>query len=294
MEKIKNFLFKNHNARQTVMKNTFWLSSSIIISRIVRSLVIIYAARVLGTEGYGIFSYAMSFAAIFNIFSDIGLSGLLTRELVKRSEKKEYLSTSFALKMALVVLTTVLIAFISPFFTNIADAKPLMIIMAALIAFDSIRNFLFSISRAENRMQFEATFEIITEIFITSICFIILARAPSAYNFAVGYALASGLSMLIALISLRTYLSGILTYFRKELILPILSSAWPFAVMGVFGVFLTNIDSVIIGYFMPVSDLGLYAAAQKPISMFYLIPGFLYTSLFPFISKFIKDADEKK
>ena len=227
MKKIKEFLFENKNIRQTIIKNTIWVSSSITLSRVVRSLVIIYAARVLGTEGYGIFSYAMSFAAIFNIFSDIGLSGLLTRELVKRSEKKEYLSTSFALKMALVVLTTVLIAFISPFFTNIADAKPLMIIMAALIAFDSIRNFLFSISRAENRMQFEATFEIITEIFITSICFIILARAPSAYNFAVGYALASGLSMLIALISLRTYLSGILTYFRKELILPILSSAWP-------------------------------------------------------------------
>jgi O-antigen/teichoic acid export membrane protein len=28
--------------------------------------------------------------------------------------------------------------------------------------------------------------------------------------------------------------------------------------------------------------------------MFYLIPGFIYTSLFPFISKFIKDEDEKR
>ncbi len=296
MDKIKKFLFENKNIRQTIIKNVIWLSSGVTISRIVRSLMIIYAARVLGTEHYGIFSYALSLAAVFSIFSDIGLSNLLTRELVKNSikEKREYLATSFSLKMSLVSVTALIIAFISPIFTNIADAKPLMLIMAALIAFDSIRGFLFSISRAENRMQFEATFEIITEIFITTIGFVILTKAPSAANFASGYALASGLSMLVVLVVMRNYISGTFTYFRKKLVGPIIKSAWPFAVMGVFGVFLTNIDSVIIGYFRPVGDLGLYAAAQKPISMFYLIPGFLYVSLFPFISKFIKDGEEKK
>jgi O-antigen/teichoic acid export membrane protein len=64
--------------------------------------------------------------------------------------------------------------------------------------------------------------------------------------------------------------------------------------MGIFGVFMTNIDSVIIGIFMSTKDLGLYAAAQKPISMLYLIPGFLYTGLLPFISKFVNDKDPKK
>ncbi len=294
MKKIKEFLFQNKGIRQTIIKNIIWLSSGVTLSRIVRSLMIIYAARVLGTEHYGIFSYALSLAAVFNIFSDIGLSSLLTRELVKRTEKKEYLATSFILKMSLVLLTSLVIAFISPLFTNITEAKPLMLIMAALVAFDSMRGFLFSISRSENRMQFEAIFEIITEVFITTIGFIILSKAPSAKNFAIGYALASGLGLLVALFALKEYVSGTFKYFKKELVGSIISSAWPFAVMGIFGVFMTNIDSVIIGYFQPVGDLGLFSAAQKPISLFYLIPGFIYTSLFPFISKFIKEEDEAR
>lgn len=294
MEQIKEFFFQNKNIRQTILKNIIWLSSGVTISKILRSIMIIFAARILGAEGYGIFSYVISFAAIFNIFSDIGISSLLTRELVKRTEKKEYLATSFALKITLVILTALIIAFISPFFTNITEAKPLMIIMAGLIAFDSMRGFLFSVSRAENRMQFESIFEIITEIFITSIGFIILYNIPSVKNFALGYLLAGALGFTLIMISMRKYFSDIFKYFKKDLVIEILKSAWPFAIIGIFGVLMTNIDSVIIGFFKPVKDLGLFAAAQKPISMFYLIPGFISVSLFPFISKFIKDNDENR
>jgi len=294
MERIKEFFFQNKNIRQTIIKNIIWLSTGVTISKVIRSVMIIYAARILGAEGYGVFSYVISFAAIFNIFSDIGISSLLTRELVKRIEKKEYIATSFALKIGLVVLTALIIAFISPFFTNITEAKPLMIIMAGLIAFDSMRGFLFSISRSENRMQFESIFEIITEIFVTSFGLIILFNFPSVRNFALGYLFASILGFILIMISMRKYFIGILKNFKKELVIEILKSAWPFAIIGIFGVLMTNIDSVIIGFFKPVKDLGLFAAAQKPISIFYLIPGFISAGLFPFISRFTKDNDENR
>ena len=99
MEKIKNFFLQNQGIRQTIVKNFIWLSTGTTISRVIRSLMIIYAARVLGTEHYGVFSYALGLTAIFNIFSDIGLTGILTRELVKRTEKKEYLATSLGIKL---------------------------------------------------------------------------------------------------------------------------------------------------------------------------------------------------
>ncbi|HLP86299.1 MAG TPA: flippase [Candidatus Paceibacterota bacterium] len=294
MEQIKKFFFQNINIRQTIIKNIIWLSGGVTISKILRSIMIIYAARILGAENYGIFSYVISFAAIFNIFSDIGISSILTRELVRRTEKKEYLATSFSIKIVLVILTGLIIAFISPYFTNIAAAKPLMIIMAGLIVFESMRTFVFSISRAENRMQFESLYEIIVEIIITTIGFLVLYNIPSVRNFALGYLVAGILGFILVMISMRKYFRNIFKYFKKELVKEIFKSAWPFAIIGIFGVLMTNIDSVVIGFFKPVRDLGLFAAAQKPISMFYLIPGFLSTSLFPFISRFIKDGDENR
>ncbi|MDI6734266.1 MAG: oligosaccharide flippase family protein, partial [Patescibacteria group bacterium] len=91
---IKDFLFKNKSEKQTVIKNSFWLAFGNIAGRLIRAVLIIYAARILGTEGYGIFSYALGLAAFFTIFSDIGLSSLLTRESIKKPEKiAEYFST---------------------------------------------------------------------------------------------------------------------------------------------------------------------------------------------------------
>lgn len=294
MKKIKKFLFVNSSIKQTIIKNIVWLSGGVTVSRILRSLVIIYAARILGTDGYGVFSYAISFAAIFNVFSDIGLSGLLTRELIRRDDKKEYLATSLVLKTTLVILTTIFIAFISPLFTNIVEAKPIMIIMALLVGFDSMRGFLFAISRSENRMQFEATVEIITEIFITITGLLILFKIPSLENFTLGYMLSSGAGLILVLFLVKDYIANTFSNFRKELVKTILKSAWPFAFIGFFGIFMTNIDSIIVGFLKSTTDLGLLAAAQKPISMLYLIPGLLYTTLFPFISKFSKDKEEDK
>jgi O-antigen/teichoic acid export membrane protein len=140
-------------------------------------------------------------------------------------------------------------------------------------------------------MQFEAIFEIITELFITTIGFIILIKIPSAFNFSVGYLIASALSLALTLIFIRSHLTQIFSFFKKDLILPILKSAWPFAVAGVFGVLMGSIDTVIIGWLLPIASVGLYAAAQKPLSLLSIIPGFIYSSLFPFFSKFAHEKN---
>ena len=54
-EKIKSFLFENKTLRQTVVKNVFWLFSGQMIGRLLRAAVVVYAARILGAEGWGLF-----------------------------------------------------------------------------------------------------------------------------------------------------------------------------------------------------------------------------------------------
>lgn len=292
MEKIKNFLFKNQTTKQTIVKNFFWVSLGVSLSKILKSIVIIYAARILGVEGYGIFTYALSFVAVFNIFSDLGLSNLLTRDLIKRDDKENYLATALSIKIVLSVATLIFIGFVSPIFTNIEEAKPLMLIVAILITFDGLRSFIFSIYRSMNRMQFEAFFEILTEVIITISCIAVLFKIPSVLNFSLAYMLASGAGFILTLLFTSKYISNIIKNFKRKLLLPIVKSAWPFTVVGVFGVLMTSIDSVIIGFLKPVQDLGLFGAAQRPISIIYLIPGFMYTALLPFFSKFAEDKEK--
>ncbi|PIR04599.1 MAG: hypothetical protein COV57_03580, partial [Candidatus Liptonbacteria bacterium CG11_big_fil_rev_8_21_14_0_20_35_14] len=79
MSALKNLLFNNTSDKQTIIKNTLWLSIGQVIGRLVRVLIIIYAARILGAESYGAFSYALSIAALLSILADLGINGTIVR-----------------------------------------------------------------------------------------------------------------------------------------------------------------------------------------------------------------------
>ena len=82
-QKIKSFLFENKTAKQTVAKNTVWLSISNFGGRLFKAAIIIYAARMLGAAGYGVFSYAVTLAGFFTLFVDPGINSVLIREGAK-------------------------------------------------------------------------------------------------------------------------------------------------------------------------------------------------------------------
>jgi O-antigen/teichoic acid export membrane protein len=291
-EKIKTLLFKNSSLKQTVLKNTFWLTSGTVVSRIIRAVLVILSARILGTEGYGVISYALSLAAFFGIFTDIGLSSLLTRESAKNPEKiSAYLSTTFYLKLVVLAASAVIMLVASPYFTKTTEAVPLIPIMAVLLVFDSLRTFGFSVTRAKNKMEWEAGLSIATDFIITALGAFTLFAYPDPKSLAFAYTAGTGLSFILIFFALRNQLRGLLTHFDRELIRPIVTKAWPFAIMGLLGGFMINIDTVIIGIFRSAGELGLYAAAQRPVQLLYLFPSLVAAGLFPVISRLIHEGN---
>src|SRR5512141_2957028 len=105
-EKIKRSLFENKDTRQTVAKNTFWLTVANFGGRGIKAIIIVFAARALGTAGYGVFSYALTLAAFFTFFLDPGVNSMVMREIPKARDEESrlrILSTTFVMKLALIV-----------------------------------------------------------------------------------------------------------------------------------------------------------------------------------------------
>lgn len=289
-EKIKALLFENTSLKQTILKNTFWLTSGTVISRVIRAVLVIYSARILGAEGYGVISYALSLAAFFGIFTDIGLSSLLTRESAKNPDKiSAYLSTTFFIKLVILAAAVVLMLVASPYFTKTAEAIPLIPVMAILLVFDSMRTFGFSITRAKNKMEWEAGLSIATDFLITALGVFALFSYPNPKGLAFAYTAGAGLGFILVFFVLRNQFRGLLTNFDKELVKPIMTKAWPFAIMGLLGGFMINIDTIIIGIFRSAGELGLYAAAQRPIQLLYLFPSLLAASVFPILTRIVHE-----
>jgi O-antigen/teichoic acid export membrane protein len=292
MHRLKEFLFNNNSIRQTVLKNTFWIGASTTVIKIARAVIIIYAARIIGTQSYGAFTYAMGLAAIFAVVSDIGLSTILVRELSKNTERiRQYFSTGFILKLSLVGIMIGLILGLGPLLSKFSTATVLMPIIALSIAFDSLRSFLYSVPRSQNRMQHEALINIATEIFCIALILIVFLHSPSAHSLAYALMIGNALGFGIACVSVKTYIIGAQRFFTKNLVVPLLRLTAPFAILSIFGIFMTNIDSVIIGMFGNEHMLGLYGAAQRPFNILYVIPGFLSASLLPIMSRFIQEGN---
>ena len=117
--------------KQTIFKNTFWLSVSEVITRVLKFLLIIYVARVLGALEYGKFSFALNLVAILVIFADLGTSTIITRELSKDLKKgKQYMSSLFSLKAFLIIFTLFLINIIAIFIAPDPNIKRVIFLLS--------------------------------------------------------------------------------------------------------------------------------------------------------------------
>ncbi|MFA6407390.1 MAG: flippase [Candidatus Paceibacterota bacterium] len=286
--RLKQLLFQNKNARQTVVKNMFWLSFGQIASRGIRAFIIIYSARLLGTTEYGIFSYALSLAGFFTLFADIGLSSILTREVSRKPEEASlYFSTAFWMKVVLLIFTALAVIFIAPYFSKIEGSKILLPLVAILVSFDNIREFCNAFFRGKEKMEREAFITLLTNISIAVFGFFILYFYKSAFAITFSYISSAGFGMVAAIFILKDEFVHIVRNFRKELVLAIFSSAWSIALLGLLGVFILSIDVVMLGWLRTASDVGLYSAGQRIVQVLYVLPSILAASTFPALSRAI-------
>src|SRR3989344_515578 len=156
MRGVLDWLFKNQSSGQTIAKNAVWLFSGQMIGRLLRAVVVIYAARVLGAASWGAFSYVLGIAAFLTIFSDIGINALITKEASRNPELKDrYLSTAFFLKLALLLIFVIGVVISARYLSNIQEAVSLIPIIIFVFAFDTLRDLGSALSRAMEKMEIE-------------------------------------------------------------------------------------------------------------------------------------------
>ena len=76
------------NTAKTIAKNTSVLALSHVITSILGFFLLIYIARYLGEVGFGKYSFAVSFTALFSIFANLGMNNYIIRELARNKNLK--------------------------------------------------------------------------------------------------------------------------------------------------------------------------------------------------------------
>lgn len=286
IHRIKKFI-KDRNATQyAVIKNTGWLFFGEIGSRAARSVLAIIAARMLGASGLGEWSYAMALGGFLMFFEDAGIGLFVTREFTKDTEKKkEVFGTALVLKLILLGAATLLILGVGPFISSIPEASTILPVVAIVLIFDSLRGFFFSISRAEEKMHVESRTQLITSLLVVGFGLLFLLISPTPLSLALGYALGGAIGFLIIFLSVRKYIPNLISSFSKKLFKHIFFSAWPFTILAISNVVMFNTDTLLLGKFSNVTEVGWYNAATRIVQIFYIIPALFSVVTFPVLVK---------
>lgn len=293
--RLKNLLFYNRSAKQTIAKNIFWLSVSQVGSRFIRAGILIYAARILGAAEYGVFSYVLGLAGFFTIFADLGVSPLMTREVAGYPEKRAvYFSNAFWMKAALLFLTAGLIVFVAPKFSNLAAAALLIPFVAVLTIFDNFRDFVFAYFRGIEKMEIEGFLTVIMNAAIAAAGFAILYFSKTAGALLFSYIASVVVLSFAAFYFVKDDLKNVFKNFDQEIFKKFFHDSWPLAFAGLFGVFMLNIDMVMLGWWRSPAEIGYYAASQRVVQILYTLPSILASAAFPALSRFIGQNDIEK
>lgn len=277
-----------------LLKNTAWLFLGELIGRLIRFWLVIYAARVLGAEEYGIFSYILSIAAFATILSDIGLSALMTRETSRAPElRQQYFNALCAVKVILIAITSIGIALFVRYGTGIEALTPFIVIIISMFGFDSLREFGFGVQRGLEQMKREGLTKIFMNLLITIFGFVALEMSSSVYALSIGYAFGAGIGCVLTVILLRNFFRHITDGINWKLIIPLIKLAWPIGLLQLLGAIMINTDMVMLGWWQDAASLGYYGAAQKVILLLYILPSIIASGIFPRFAQLAHHSNEE-
>lgn len=273
-----------HEGFRRYFVNTGWMFIGQMFSLLVSFFIGVWMARYLGPENFGILSYALAFTGLFAFFADLGIGGILNRDLVKFSGKRdELLGTGFRLKLIGGLATFILVCLVTLLLKTSLISKLLIVLFAfsfILQAINVINTFFYS--RVESKKNIQV---VITATFISSIFKIaVILLGQGVIWIMIVYLLDSvwqGIGFIMSYH--RSSLKMKDWKYNKTLAYGILRDSWPLMLASVAGFIYLRIDQVMIGWLMGNREVGLYAVAVRLVEVWYFVPSIICGSLFPAI-----------
>ncbi len=267
-----------------LLKNTSVLIASNIITKGLSALFIIYLARYLEDFGFGQYNFALAFASVFIIFSDMGLDALTIKNVARKPEEAgQYLETVgiFRLGLSLIMIAMALLVGYLMGLSNYL----LMVILAAGMTylFDKMSGLFYALFRAKERMELEAGTQIVWKIVQIGLGFAAIYMGFSLMSIMLVLLVSSvvktivGFSVLLA-IGVRPERGQL-----KQKTLAI--KAAPFAAYEIGNALYLNLAVIMLFFLTAPEDTGWFSAAFRIFLFAMLIPSAFDAAIYPLFSR---------
>jgi len=280
---------------QKITANTSFFMIALIIQKVLSFVYFTLLARSLGAEGIGQYFFAISFASMFSVLIDLGLSPLLIREVAKEKEESiKWFQQIFTLKLIFALITAVVIIFLDLILFYSDPVRNLVFLSTAIIVIDSFTLVFYAFIRGRQNLKFESWGTIIFQVIVMIFGLTLLKISNQVFLFLIVLLTASLFNMIYSAFILRNKFNiSFKIYFSKELAKKIMMIALPFALAAIFAKIYAYMDTFLIKVFLGDQEVGFYSVAYKITFSLQFIPLAFVAALYPAFSHYFKNDVEQ-
>ncbi|HYA32764.1 MAG TPA: flippase [Candidatus Bathyarchaeia archaeon] len=268
-----------------IFKNTAALASADIFTRLMRFALAIVIARTLGAAGYGIYAFAFSFAEVYGVVSDFGMSNLIIRDT---SRDKKYLSRYLG-NILLVETVLSLIAFGFLFVLvgamNLPPEKAIIVYIAVIsYILTNLAQILRATFKAHEKMEYDALLNVAQQSITVILGVLALYFGYGLIALALAFVIGSLVNLVASLVLVSTKFTKpkfalsrrFLNYLGKEV--P------SFGLIVFFTLIYYDISTVLLSFISGDAATGWFNAAYAMSLALTFLPAAFMGALFPVIS----------
>jgi O-antigen/teichoic acid export membrane protein len=285
-------------AVQRIAKNTGLLLVSQVISYLLGFVYIMYTARHLNKEGFGVLSFALAFTQIFGVLIDLGLGPLIVREVARdKSLASKYLANIGVMKLVLAVITFILAGLVINLLGYPIQTVRVVYLIVLSVIFIAFTRLFYSIFQAFEKMVYQSLGQILNGVLMLIGIIYAIRSDFSVIGFAFIYSAASFIVFGYSLVILMWKFAGLIfasesnlleidrSFWKQSLI-----EAWPMAAAAVWLIMYFRIDTVMLSLMKGDAAVGLYGAAYRVSEVSTIVPAMFVASVFPVMSRYHKDS----
>ncbi|WP_296043971.1 flippase [uncultured Alteromonas sp.] len=280
-----------------VLKNLVMVFASEGVGGLLSFIIVLLAARLLGVEQFGVFSYILAITSVCQLVADFGLTNLIVREVAKDTSKAQYImSNVLTLAWGLSAVILALVTLISLVSLTTAEQQSAAIIMgvAVLATYHSV--VYSSVCRAFEQMSYNAISFVVHKVILLGLIYLFYHWSVFSSSL-----LAICTAYLVANLCQYAYFYLVVRArfirfgFGRDFAFAwqLLKDAVPIGASMVIRRLTLQVDTLLLGVLATASAVGLFSAAYKVVQVVDMIPFAICLPLFPAMSRMASKEPDK-
>ena len=263
------------------------------VTSVFAAALFMVASRMLGPEGIGIFSLAMTVGAIWGQLPTFGFEKLISRDIGRETERASHYYSHICSTKIIFTLIAMVGVLVNVYILHYSSLKTFAVLIVSFSVFlFSFISFFSSFFRAFQRAEYEAYLRILLRMGNLILGLAALYLGTGLLGLAFSQTIVAVIAVFLGLYYLKKNFMSISIKWNYAEAKDLVIRSSPFILLSILVLLYVSIGTLMLNIFKGDYDTGIYAAAGKLIQVMVFFPTAMTSAFLPIMSKLSAERDK--